>query len=171
MKTKQKQKQKRQKERNQNTKHMPEKDTRGALDKESLVYRQPRAVRYPPDRNYLVSFAPKGNIASITLNSVLSGFQVYSLSAQSTPLWESLGRSDQRGSKTSQACYYSHPRCNLNLAVRRFRFSLALPAFGRIFLFLHPSHGHKPTAPFTYCAIPDPRVKCGGSVPVPRDAK
>ena len=58
------------------------------------------------------------------------------------------------------------PRCNLNL-VRLFPFSLPLPMFGRIF-FLLP-RGHKPTAPFVYCAIPDPRVKCGGA-PVPRDA-
>ena len=99
-------------------------------------------------------------------NSVLSGFQV-SLSAQSTPFGESLGRSNQRGSKTSQACY-SHPRYNLNL-VHFVRFSLPLPVFGRIFLF-HHSRGHKPAALFTYCAAPDPRVKCGG-VPVPCDAK
>ena len=42
-------KQKRQKERrNSNTNHMPEKYRRWALDRESLVYRQPRAIRYPP---------------------------------------------------------------------------------------------------------------------------
>ena len=46
---------------------------------------------------------------------------------------------------------------------RLFRFSLPLPVFGRLFIFLHP-RGHKPTAPFTYCVISD-----GG--PVPRDAK
>ena len=99
-------------------------------------------------------------------NFVLSGFQV-SLSAQSTPLGESLGWSNQRGSKTSQACY-GHPRCNLNL-IRLFRLYLPLPVFGRLFHFLHP-RGHKPTAPFTYCAIPDPRVK-RSVAPVPRDAK
>ena len=52
------------------------------------------------------------------------GFQ-FTLTAQSTSLSESLGWSNQRGSKTSQACY-SHPRCDLNL-VRLFRFSLLLP--------------------------------------------
>ena len=43
------------------------------------------------------------------------------------------------------------------------------PVFGRLFLFLHPC-GHEPTAPFMYCVIPGPRVKCT-SAPVPRDAK
>ena len=62
--------------------------------------------------------------------------------------------SNQRGSETSQACY-SRSRCNLNLVHR--------------FLFLHP-RGHKPAAHFAYCAIPDPRVKCGGT-PDPRDAR
>ena len=57
-------------------------------------------------------------------NSVLSGFQV-SLSAQSMSLRESLGWSNQRGSKTSQACY-SHLE------------SPHLPVFGRVLLFLHP---------------------------------
>ena len=41
-------------------------------------------------------------------NSVLSGFEV-PLSAQSTSLRESLGWSNQRGSKMSQSCY-GHPR-------------------------------------------------------------
>ena len=65
-------------------------------------------------------------------NTVLfsQGFQVF-ISTQPTPLGESLGRSNQRGSKTSQACY-GHPRCNPNL-VRLFRFLLPLPVFGRPF--------------------------------------
>ena len=85
---------------------------------------------------------------------ILSGFQ-FSLTAQSTSLRESLGWSNQRGSKTSQACY-SHPRCNLNL-VRLFRFSLLLPLIGCIFFFPYP-RGHKPTTPFVYYVIPRPRV-------------
>ena len=60
---------------------------------------------------------------------------------------------------------YSHPWRNHNL-VRLFCFSLALPMFGQLFLFLHP-RGHKPTALFKYCAISGPRVKCGS---VPREA-
>ena len=72
-------------------------------------------------------------------HSILSGFQ-FSLTAQSTALRGSLGWSNQRGSKTSQACY-SHPRCNLNL-VRLFRFSLLLQLTGLLFFFRHP-HGHK----------------------------
>ena len=68
-------------------------------------------------------------VASIP-HSVLLGFQ-FSLTAKSTSLRESLGWPNQRGSKTSQACY-SHPRCNLNL-VRLFRFSFLLPLIGRIF--------------------------------------
>ena len=104
----------------------------------------------PPDRNYH-AFAPK-SINSI-YNSVLSGFQV-SLLAQSGPLGESLSRSNQRGSKTSQACY-SHPTCNLNL-VCLLCLSLPLPVFGRLFLFLHP-RVQKPTTAFTYRAVPDPR--------------
>ena len=99
-------------------------------------------------------------------NSVLSGFQA-SLSTQLMSLRESLGWSNQRDSKTSQACY-SHPRRNLNL-VCFFRFSLPLPVFGTLFISLYP-RAHKPTAPFTYFAIPDLRVKCGGA-PVPCDAK
>ena len=217
MKTKTKTKQKWQEERNNNTKHMPERDRGRALDRESLVYRQPQAIRYPPgsqlsrictqkaertfrdsgfsfstykknnrkalDRESLVYGQPRAKLShpipppGLQLSrictqrhsiykSVLSGIQV-SLSVQSTPLGESLGRCNQRGSKTSQVCY-SHPRCNLNL-VRLFRFSLPLPVFGRLFLFLHPC-GHKPKATFTYCAVSDPRVKYGGA-PVPRDAK
>ena len=84
-----------------------------------------------PDRNH----APK-RIASTTNYSVLSEFQVSLYYAQSTSLRESLGGSNQRDSKTSQACY-GHPRFNLNL-IRLFRFSLPLPVFGRLFLFLHP---------------------------------
>ena len=49
------------------------------------------------------------------------------------------------------------------------RLSLPLPVFGCIFLFPHP-RGHKPTAPFSYCAVPNPKVWCGGA-PVPRDAE
>ena len=51
-----------------------------------------------------------------------------------------MSKSDQRGSKTSQACY-SHPMCNLNL-VRLLRFSLPLPVFGRLFF-----------SPLTHAAI------------------
>ena len=54
-----------------------------------------------------------------------------------------MGWSNQRGSKTSQACY-SHPRCDLSL-VHLLRFSLLLSLIGRIF-FLH-ARGHKPIAP------------------------
>ena len=52
-----------------------------------------------------------------------------SLSLQPISLWESLGRSNRRGSKTSQALY-GLPRCSLNL-VRLFRLSLILLFFGR----------------------------------------
>ena len=92
-------------------------------------------------------------------NSVLSGFHV-SLSAQSMSLRESLGWSNQRGSKTSQACY-SYPGRNLNF-VRFFHLLslLPLPVFGRLLLFLYP-RGNKLTASFTYCAIPDPTVHRG----------
>ena len=123
-----------------------------ALDGESLVYRQPRAIRYPPR---IVTTVPRICTQRHNIyHTVLSRFQA-SLSGQPTPLGESLGRSNQSGSKTSQASY-GHPRCNLNL-VRLFRFSLPLPMFGRIFLSPHP-RGHKPTAPFAYCAVPNPRV-------------
>ena len=69
------------------------------------------ASREPSDTLPGSSPCPQPHI--IYNNSVLSGFQV-SLSTQSTSLRESLDWSNQRGSKTSQACY-SHPRCNLNL--------------------------------------------------------
>ena len=142
---------------NNNTKHKPEKDKGHSIER----------IRYTASRD--PSNLPPGSQLSCICtrrqsiyNSVVSGFQV-SLSAQSTPLEESSVRSNQRGSKTSDSCY-GHPRCNLNL-VRLFCFSLPLPVFRRLFLFYH-SRGHKPTAPFTYCAVPDPRVKCGGA-PVP----
>ena len=99
-------------------------------------------------------------------NTVLPGFHA-SLSTQLMPLGESLLRSNQSDSKTSQACH-GHPRCNFSL-VRLFRSSLPLSAFGRLFLSPHP-RGHKPTAPFAYCDVPNPRVKCGNA-PVPRGAK
>ena len=104
----------------------------------------------PPDRNYH-AYAQKG-ITSTT--SYSQGFEA-SLSAQPTPLGESLGWSNQRSPKTSQACY-GHPRCNLNL-VRLLRFSLPLPVFRGLFLFPLP-RGHKPTAPFVYCAVPNPSL-------------
>ena len=121
-----------------------------ALARGRLVYHQSRVFRYPLDRNYL-AFVPKG-ITSTTPHP--QGFQA-SLPAQPMPFGESLGPSNQRGSKTSQACY-GRPRCNLEL-VRLFRFSLPLPDFRHLFLFPHPC-GHKPTAPFAYCALPNPRV-------------
>ena len=209
--TKTETKRKRQRGRNNGTKHMPEKDRRRTLDRESLVIEcQPRAIRYSlarsnsqartgtgeyyfscsydheqdwqpypvdpysaicDDHTYIHTYILPGSQpctqTHCIFNSVLSGFQV-SPPAQSTSLWESLSWCNQRGSsKTSQVCY-SHPRCNVNL-VRLFRLSLLLPALGRLFLFLHP-RGHTPTAPFTYCAILDHRVKCGGAS-VPRDAK
>ena len=77
------------------------------------------------------------------------GFQA-SLSAQPTPLRESLGRSNQRGSKTSQASY-GHPRCDLDL-VRLFRLFVSLLVLGRFFFFTHP-RGHECTAPSAYCTV------------------
>ena len=71
----------------------------------------------PPDRNYL-AFAPK-DVTSIPPYS--RGSQT-SLSMQPTPLRESLSRSNQRGSETSQVSY-GRPKCDLNL-VRLFCLSL-----------------------------------------------
>ena len=87
-------------------------------------------------------YTPK-RVASTTFRTLR--VSVFTKTVQSTSLRESLGWPNQRGSKTSQACY-SHPRCNLNL-VRLFRFSLLLPLIGRIFFSPHP-RGHKPTTPF-----------------------
>ena len=107
--------------------------------------RQPPAIRYPPGSQLSRICTQKHSLN----NSILSEFQV-SLSAQSTPVGESLDRSNQRGSRTSQVrC--SYPKCTLNL-VLLFRFSLSLPLFGRFFLFLHP-RDHKPTAPFMHCVV------------------
>ena len=97
----------------------------------------------------------KQRVASTTFRTLRVSV---SLMAQSTSLRESLGWPNQRGSKTSQACY-SHTRCNLNL-VRLFRVSLLLPLIGRILFFPHP-RGHKPTTPFLYGVVPCPRVECG----------
>ena len=146
-------------ERNKNKIQMLEKDRRRALDREILVYCQPRAIRYLPGSQ------PCTQTRGVYHAPYSPGFQ-FTLTAQSTPLSECLGWPNQRGSKTSQA-WYSHPRCDLNL-VRLFRFSLLLTMIGRIFFLLHP-RGHKPTAPFVYYAVPYPRVKCGDA-PVPHDA-
>ena len=78
------------------------------------------------------------------------GTRLNAMSAQPTPLRESLGRSNQSGSKTSQA-WYGHPRCNLNL-VRLFRFSLPLPVFRRLFLF------PRPRGPILYLQLPSHTV-------------
>ena len=94
---------------------------RRALERESWY----SASREPSDT--LPGSQPCTQTHTIYNNSGLSGFQV-SLSAQSTSLRESLGRSNQRGSKTPQACY-SHPRCNLKLV----RLFLSLAVFGRPF--------------------------------------
>ena len=116
--------------RNNNAKRMPEKNRRKVLDRESLVKCQPRATDTLPGSQ------PCTTQTHSIYNFVLSGFQV-SLSAQSTSLSrESLGWFNQRGSKTSQACY-SHLRCNLNL-VRLFCFSLPRPLLRLLFLFLLP---------------------------------
>ena len=80
-----------------NTKHMPEKDRRRALDRDFGIVPAARHLIPSPDRNH----APK-RIASTT--PLLSGFQV-SLSAKSTSLRESLSWSSQRGSKMSQVCF------------------------------------------------------------------
>ena len=91
----------------------------------------------PPDRNYF-AFAPKGKVFTTPYTQ---GFQV-SLSLHPPPLGEFLSPSNQRSSKTSQACY-DYPRCNLD-RVRLFRFSPPLPIFRRLFLFPRPRDGAKP---------------------------
>ena len=55
------------------------------------------------------------------------------------------------------------------MLVYLFRLYLPLPVFGRLFLFPHP-RAHKPTVPFSCCAVPNPKVWCGGA-PVLRDAE
>ena len=129
---KNKQKQKRQKERNNDTKQIQKKNRRRAPDRERSVYRQPRAIRYPPGSQLSRICTERHSIYIIT---VLSRFQA-SLSSQPTPLGESFSRFNQCGFKTSQACY-GHHRCNhLNL-VRLFCLFFPPPVFGRLFLFLH----------------------------------
>ena len=74
---------------------MPEKDRR-ALDRESLVYRQLRVIRYPPRTATISHFHPKAyNLLHTTPYS-------QRFRSQSTLLGESLGRSNQRGSKISR---------------------------------------------------------------------
>ena len=124
--------------------------------REGFVYLQPRAILYLP---------------RIATSSLLhpESFQA-SLPAQPTPptpLGESLGRSTQRDSKTSQYCY-GHPGATSTLSassgsVFPCRCSDAFSSS------LHP-RGHKPTAPFPYFAVSNLSVLCGGT-PVPRDAK
>ena len=97
MKTEQKTKQNLRKERNNNIKEMPEKYRRRALDRESLVKGQPRAIRYPPQ---IATMHPNAKHLQL---SILSVVQVF-LTAISTLLKESLGCSNQRGSKASM--YY-----------------------------------------------------------------
>ena len=123
MKTKTKTKQK---ERNSNTNTRQKKIEKGHSI-ERVWY---TASREPSDTSSGLQLSRICTQMHSIYNSVLSGFQV-SLSAQSTLFGEPLGRSNQHGSKTSQACY-SHSRCNLNL-VHFFRFSLPLPVFGHLF--------------------------------------
>ena len=130
---------------------MPEKNTRNALNRESLVYRQPRVISR--------ICTPRHSI----YNCVLSGFQA-SLSEQSTSLGESLGRSNQGGSNTSQACY-SHPRCNLNL-FRLFRlFSSSAGARTPFPLFfVHAAINLQPLHVLC-CTIPQGQVRRCSSLP------
>ena len=118
---------------------------------ESFVCHQPRAIRYPPNRNYL-AFAPKG-VASATPYS--QGFRLlYRRTVDAAwgvcpwvgPIHAAL-KNLKLATVTSGATF--------NL-VRLFRFSLPLPVFERFFLFLRP-RGLKPTAPFTYCTVLFPR--------------
>ena len=120
---------------------------RFTLGREFLVYLQPRAI---PDSNYF-AFTPKC-ITSTTPQS--QNFRAF-LSAQPTPFWEFLCRSNQCGFKTYHACY-GDLRCNLNLA-RRFRLSLPVSVFGRLFFSPNPRN-HKSTPLFAYCSVSNPRV-------------
>ena len=116
----------RQKERN-NTNHMPENDKRRVLDRESLVYRQPRAK--PSDIPSVSQLSLNSNsictqrhsVASTTVTpSCFQGFRFlcrYDRRSLVSPWVDSTNATLQ----TPKACY-SHPRCNLNL-VRLFRFS------------------------------------------------
>ena len=88
-----------------NTKHMPKRIEKGHSI-ERVWY---SASRVPSDTHH--GSQPCTQKHSI-YSYVLLGFQV-SLSARSTSLRKSLGWSNQRGSKTSHACY-SHPRYNLS---------------------------------------------------------
>ena len=98
-----------------------------------------------PDRNYL-AFIFTQRHESYNNTVLFSGFSGFPFGAADAN-WESLGQSNQCGSKTSQASY-GHPRCSLTL-IRLFRLFLPLPVFGRIFLFPYP-RGHKPTySPFS----------------------
>ena len=103
----------------------------------------------PPDRNSF-AFPPKGKVFT---TPYAQGFQV-SLSRQPPPLGQSLGPSNQRSSKTSQACY-GYPRCNLDLMRLFFQTYFHLPS---------PTRWCQ--TPFAYFAVPNPRLKCGGA-PVP----
>ena len=78
------------------------------------------------DHNYLV-FSHKPMAPTAHYPNV---FQA-SPSAQSRSVRESLGRSNQRGSGTSQASY-SHPRCDLNLA-HLYRPTILLQNFGHFY--------------------------------------
>ena len=131
---------------------------RRTLDRENLVTPGREPSDSPPGSQLSRIRTQRHSI----YKTILSGFQAC-LSAQPTPLGKSLGRSNQRGSKTFQACN-GHPRCNLNL-VRLSHLSLPLPftdAFSS-----SPTHA---AAPFAYGAVPNPRVMCGGAT-VTRDAK
>ena len=133
--------------------HMPEKikDGRRALDRESLVYRQPRAIRYPhPDHNYL-AFALKDIESTTTPYS--QGFRF-------------LYRHTRRrlGSPWVGPINAAAPK-RLKLAIDRLVTQVCLPlpllsssAGFRTPFPLPSSSVHKPAAPFAYCAVPDPRV-------------
>ena len=160
---------------------MPEKDRRRALDRDSLVYRPPRAIRYPPRiativprictqrysiyncwNNWLLPLAVFYQQLLRALR--ISGFSICTVDAA----WGVVGSVQsmrlRNVSSSLQSPQVQPQPCS--------PLPLLSSSAGVWTLFPLPSPTRPlTTAPFTYCVVPDPRAKQYGSALVPRDAK
>ena len=140
---------------------------RRSLEKETLVYCPPRAIRYSPG-SQLSRICTQMHRSTTT--PYTQGFRLryrHSRRRLGSP-W---GRSNERGSTTSQACY-GHPRCATStLSVSSA--SLFLCRFSDAFSssLTHAVINLQPLPLHTVLYKPNLRVECGSSAPVPRDAK
>ena len=169
------------KRRNTNTKHMPEKDRRRALDRENLVYRPPRAIRHPPRiativprictqmysiyncwNNWLLPLAVFFQQLLRALR--ILGFSICTVNAAWGVL-DSVQSMRLRNVSSLLRSPQGQPQPCSPLPL------LSSSAGVRTLVPLSSLTRPLTTAPFTYCFVPDPRVKQYGGALVPRDTK